>query len=1136
MSSSSPARKELSAFDKFKLKSEERVRQAQAEGAEREPQILPIVDAREEVLGFMKWMQGHPFWTDPETVRYSQVIPHWDGEFEHRNPRISLLRSIQGERWSAVGVSPFHERAFERSLPMDGDITRKEAVLDQIQKRAACGYQPYYFVNPIRRFSKEEITQKGGCFATNDDVRRVLWRVDDFDFDFDLPCGIEELFSDYMFLQPAMILQSSVRKDVKRNIDVFRYQALTPIEWKIEWEEDPRLVEEKKTWIKDQMQRVQLLIGSDVSVSDAKRIMRLPGLPNWKEWEKVPFRQTQGQPPTSKRVFRCRDSISNYILDWEETIERAEMFSHTEIGRKILKLSQEAAAKKGLQIQGKGRKAVGRGVGKGKLKDEFVSWNVAVENAHHDIPSVGDGRRHDALLSWAGQMCACSYLEEEQVVEYLKLLAHKGCNPPQDDADVFGILRTARNNWLVKGSIEEVSDEDERIAEEFNTEREVLPPHTMNVEEMQALQQQHREGSYYKFCHEIARQMLDVEGQKIESDDDYAQWLGEVVVGVYRAQAEDGNYLFLNEVMRKRFEKFGVGVFGGYSFKDWEKTRWGEEFLRMHRMTGKDEIRAFIIRFMGEMSVACAEGENIIRNKSEKVSPEFRALKQFIDQEIERRDRLRKAKLPVSGPDPELPIRWAAKGQIINEIIPLFTGEMHSREMPWPESQVVFQNGVFDVATGKFVADTEARTRCRNAVLPRYLQEGSSERTEELMTLPEFSSMLARSFPDDAYRDEAILLLIGYMMMQGNPFLFIFFFQGVTSSGKSTLANILCELLGRHNFESQKFTMLNDETGLAPARDKLMLFIDEAESSDRKLYKEASAAYKSIASGGFVRTREKYEAQGTVKIRAKPLTISNAPIPLDDAGGAISSRMVTWLFEHSVHASDVPEEVKHGLVDRVLREANAIATRAVEVAAGRWALGKNMFSSIGSSSLEAGERKMGADMDPLKTFIGEIVRRYEVGSGDLKVPHTRARCQMILAVVDVARKKRSEGESYELGRRGDKAIKRSMEGLGFSARRRRISRAALEGLGLSQEKDLNLEGYEGAELDFVTLTDKYQVTVEAVRDQMRESGSLDEFNENLLSTYYQLQVEAAGMSVGISSIGRMVRSGATEIGDDELFT
>ena len=182
---------------------------------------------------------------------------------------------------------------------------------------------------------------------------------------------------------------------------------------------------------------------------------------------------------------------------------------------------------------------------------------------------------------------------------------------------------------------------------------------------------------------------------------------------------------------------------------------------------------------------------------------------------------------------------------------------------------------------------------------------------------PYFDRFLESVAQDDDALRQLILEVIG-VIVTGFPTKHFFVFEGVTSSGKSQLANFLKDVLGLTacvavngvNQLSEKWT-----TGGLPG--KLLCIC--ADVPDKPLNMQAVAVIKELTGDDAISGERKYEDPFTFKNTAKLLFLSNAPLRV--CGGnideAFQRRMVQIPFRYTVPEEDQIPYLHKRLFDEV---------------------------------------------------------------------------------------------------------------------------------------------------------------------------------------------------------------------------
>lgn len=327
-----------------------------------------------------------------EVSQVAQFINFW---FNHSaspdNIRIICLPSdFLTKNLKAAGrKAPVEEFSIRRELWSVGEEQYTEKLVAFNQR----GYDVFYFVNWIRADCSGN--------ATNADVFKRLYFP--LDLDFRLPVALGD-FESELGLNFAGVVWSSKREWP-------RHQLLVACEG-VEGSEGRDLARE-----------FCAATGSD-SVGDAKRILRLPGLINWKG--------AAGDVTKASRCSLLRGE-TGHELPVDEILAQVSKFSESDMSADLRSLRMVRTRDGGL-CQGE--------------KGEYGRWDKALESAEKGQWTAAKGSRHNALLSWGYQMSAAR-LTWESTERNWRFLAEKGCETPPDDdlRDFELLLRDVRKGW-----------------------------------------------------------------------------------------------------------------------------------------------------------------------------------------------------------------------------------------------------------------------------------------------------------------------------------------------------------------------------------------------------------------------------------------------------------------------------------------------------------------------------------------------------------------------------------------------------------------------------------------------------------------------------------------------------------------
>lgn len=278
----------------------------------------------------------------------------------------------------------------------------EEDIIKSLVAENRRGYDMFFFTNAVRQGF-------AGKSPTNEDMERRLFFP--IDFDYRLPFSLDDIQAE-LGLQFAAITISSQREHK-------HHQAFIALDWLTVSEED-RL--DTTTLAR----RICRAFGSD-NVGDMRRIMRLPGLINWKTAELEP---KKGKRSDTELV----DLWLGREYEFEEIEAAVEKFERSEMSEQLRAL-RVTPVREGGTAQGE--------------RGEFGRWDKVLEAARAGVATVSSGGRHNALASWGCQMSSAR-LPWSVVDDNLDLLAQFGVSPDykRDEPDDFARLRAdLKKKW-----------------------------------------------------------------------------------------------------------------------------------------------------------------------------------------------------------------------------------------------------------------------------------------------------------------------------------------------------------------------------------------------------------------------------------------------------------------------------------------------------------------------------------------------------------------------------------------------------------------------------------------------------------------------------------------------------------------
>lgn len=487
------------------------------------------MDNSPQAIDFLRFWFSHP--AAPDKIRL-----------------IYLPSKYQAERFGVAGK--VKEQWLEKArLDIEPDAAQED--LRTINLR---GYDIFYFCNVVRPDCSGN--------ANNKDITRRLFLP--LDIDYRLPMSVEEVESE-LGLRFAAVVKTSER-------EFPHYQLLLGIN-----------TDEDETDLAALARRFCSLVGSD-PIGDAKRILRLPGLVNWKGMT--------SEGGESRASLVRRDIRDVYGLP-----DACDAMARAGANGNFAQLAALKVAGGALGTVRSGGVSVGNGNGKG----HFPRWDRALELAERGEISAGKGQRHNALLVWGGQMSSDG-LSLENVIGNLDVLAAKACETSylndEEAARDYSKLRSAvRIKWAeIASELNEINIESGIEEAEWRDAPDsgVTPGAERKSEEKVTPVTRALTYNLLEFASRIAKQMQG------ETDAHYENFLGECLAGAnFFFQKNVGDINQLANAVCSRLE--WCACLTGGAFCCPVLTNIGKFFLSS-RSLGEGEARNFVRQILFEVS------------------------------------------------------------------------------------------------------------------------------------------------------------------------------------------------------------------------------------------------------------------------------------------------------------------------------------------------------------------------------------------------------------------------------------------------------------------------------------------------------------------------------------------------------
>lgn len=215
-----------------------------------------------------------------------------------------------------------------------------------------------------------------------------------------------------------------------------------------------------------------------------------------------------------------------------------------------------------------------------------------------------------------------------------------------------------------------------------------------------------------------------------------------------------------------------------------------------------------------------------------------------------------------------------------------------------PEGLVNLNNGVLDIKSKKLL-DHSHEYNFRYKLNHDFNPEARASR---------FIEFLNFIFEEDQNLIRLIGEIMGYTLIGGDPFLHrAFIFHGDGRNGKSTLLDVIKELLGEHSVSSVSMDRLNEPFSVVRMDGKLANIVEEAPSTIN------SEAFKKIVGGGTVAAARKHMDEYDLKVFARMFFACNDYPHFKDSSKGLKDRLIIIPFKKYIEEEDRDPTIKKKL-------------------------------------------------------------------------------------------------------------------------------------------------------------------------------------------------------------------------------
>lgn len=272
-----------------------------------------------------------------------------------------------------------------------------------------------------------------------------------------------------------------------------------------------------------------------------------------------------------------------------------------------------------------------------------------------------------------------------------------------------------------------------------------------------------------------------------------------------------------------------------------------------------------------------------------------------------------------------------------------------------PPNLILFQNGILDLYTGQMMPHDKLYLTTK--IMPYDY--------DPYATAPHWLYFVNEILEGDQERVNLLQEWLGYMLAPSYEHQKIMLFIGPKRSGKSTIGNILAELVGSENYSGASLSSFAEDDFLDSLRNKTVVFSgDTAKNVSRHHIDAVIERLKKISGNDYVDFKRKYKSRMTCRLPSR-ITLSSNHVPrLFDDSEALSTRLLVLPFDVSFVGRENPY-----LLDGLLTEIAGIAVWALQGLARLNAQGKFTLPEASKNEMQF----IAESYSPLKTFVEAVI-------------------------------------------------------------------------------------------------------------------------------------------------------------------
>jgi hypothetical protein len=332
------------------------------------------------------------------------------------------------------------------------------------------------------------------------------------------------------------------------------------------------------------------------------------------------------------------------------------------------------------------------------------------------------------------------------------------------------------------------------------------------------------------------------------------------------------------------------------------------------------------------------------------------------------------------------------------------------------------------------------------------------------LSTPLFDGFLHDCFGADPAAVRGVLQIIAYCLLPDNPLQRYFFFEGIAGAGKGTLATLISLLVGEQNTGLVELERLKSDAWLGPLEGKSLVILDEAENNDPRLMRRVMHELARVTGSSRVSARSLHADARPIRANWRFILIANSMPDAADKSGQQARRAVPLYFGFPKRTGVVRELAKQIYA----AEGDKIATKAViEYLTRGFPRGEAIFE-VESPAFQTGKQRFDESTGGLR----RILKVFRPGDKNMPKMFVEAICEIWTS--------RKEGREYML-KNLDRTVTGEMTVLGFAFN----ERLRMPWPGAGGESD-RLAGFQSCAVDTAALLAELEMMPDELLAEIRD--------------------------------------------------